>query len=167
MLFGRALVAAYEGDEEVARRLVARGLEIAATTGDGWFGTQHRSVLGFLELSLDRPSQAMQHLAQVDEHLQGMAVEEPGCFTHRNDLLEALIGAGRFEEAERRLEEMNALARRIDRPRLLCHARRAEAMLASRGGEYETAVTLLEEALEMHDASPSHSSEAGRCSRSA
>ena len=79
-LYGRALVGAHEGDAELARRLVARGLEIHETFGDRIFQTQHRGVIGFLELSLDRPSEALEHLIQVDADLRAMGVEEPGAF---------------------------------------------------------------------------------------
>jgi DNA-binding CsgD family transcriptional regulator len=153
-LYGRALVAACEGDEELARRLVARGLAIHENLDDRIFAAQHRSVLGFLELSLDRPAQALQHLIPVHDDLVAMGVEEPGTFPQSNDLVEALIGAERIEEAGSRLAEMQALAERLDRPRLLCHARRAEAMLAARGADHETALALLEEALEIHDRFP-------------
>jgi pentatricopeptide repeat protein len=90
-----------------------------------------RTVLGFLELSLDRPTEAAAHLAQVATDLRDSGVEEPGAFQHRNDVMEALIAAGRIEEAERALAEMKALGERLNRPRLLCVTRRAEAMLAA------------------------------------
>ena len=108
-LWGRALVAAHEGDAELARGLVAKGMAIHEALADRIFATHHRSVLGFLELSLDQPVEALGHLAAVDDDVRAMGMEEPGVYVHRNDLPEALIGAGRMEEARQRLNEMHAL----------------------------------------------------------
>ena len=152
--YGRALVGAHEGDAELARRLVARGLEIHETFGDRIFQTQHRGVIGFLELSLDRPSEALEHLIQVDADLRAMGVEEPGAFPHRSDLLEALIGSGRTEQAECLHAGMASLGRKLDRPRLLCASLRGEALLAAGAGDHETAEKLLGEALEIHGRLP-------------
>ena len=142
MIYVRALVAAYEGEVKLTRRLVSRGLTMDERLGDRMFATQHRGVIGFLELSLDRPSEALDHLALVDENYLAMGAREPGAFPHRNDLLEALIGAGHIEGAERQLKELTTLGQRLDRPRLLCHALRAEAMLAAHRGDHEAAETL-------------------------
>jgi DNA-binding CsgD family transcriptional regulator len=153
-LFGRALVAAYEGDEDLTRGLVARGMTICDSMGDRIFDAKHRTVLGFLELSLDRPVEAVQQLMPVHEQLQEMGVKEPGAFPHCNDLLEALIGSGSTGQAECLRAEMTALGRELDRPRLLCAALRGEALLAARRGDQETAEKLLGEALEIHGRLP-------------
>jgi DNA-binding CsgD family transcriptional regulator/tetratricopeptide (TPR) repeat protein len=150
----RALTAAYEGDEHLARRMVARGLTICDALGDHFFAAQGRSVLGFLELSLDRPAEALGHLRTADDELRAMGVEEPGAFPHRGDLAEALIATGRIEEAQERLTQLRALGERIDRPRPLCTALRGQAMLAAHGGDLERAVTLFEQAIELHDRFP-------------
>ena len=85
-------------------------MTICDSIGDRIFDAQHRAVLGFLELSLDRPVEAVQQLMPVHEQLQEMGVKEPGAFPHRNDLLEALIGSGSTEQAER-LPDGDVLAR--------------------------------------------------------
>ena len=150
----RALTAAYEGDEHLARPMVLRGLAISDALGDRFFAAQGRSVLGFLELSLDRPSEALEHLRTADDTLNAMGVEEPGAFPHRDDLVEALIATGHTEEAQQRLAQLRALGERVDRPRPLCTALRGQAMLAARGGDHEHAATLFEEALALHDRFP-------------
>ena len=150
----RALAAAYEGDEHLARRMVARGLTICQALGDHFFAAQGRCVLGFLELSLGRPSEALGHLRTADDELRAMGVEEPGAFPHRDDLAEALMATGQVEEAQERLTQLRALGERLDRPRPLCTALRGQAMLAARAGDHEDAVTLLEQAMELHDRFP-------------
>ena len=131
----RALTAAYEGDEHLARHTAERGLAICDALGDHFFAAQGRCVLGFLELSLDRPSEALGHLRTADDELRAMGVEEPGAFPHRADLAEALIATGRIEEAQQRLEQLRELGERVDRPRPLCTALRGQAMLAAHGGD--------------------------------
>ena len=154
MLYVQALAAANEGDEQLTRRLVARGLAMSESLDDWFLAIGHRALLGSLELSLDRTSEAVKHLAQVDEEVRNSGTEEYGAIPQRDDLLEALITAGRIEEAKRPLAEMKSLGERLDRPRLLCVTRRAEAMLAARRGDQDTAETLLEEALEIHERLP-------------
>ena len=129
-------------------------MTICDSIGDRIFEAKHRTVLGFLELSLDRPAEAVQQLMPVHERLQEMGVKEPGAFPHRNDLLEALIGSGSTEQAECLRAEMSSLGRELDRPRLLCAALRGEALLAARRGDQETAEKLLGEALEIHGRLP-------------
>jgi DNA-binding CsgD family transcriptional regulator len=153
-LIARALTAAYEGDERLARRMVARGLAICEALGDHFFAAQGLGVLGFLELSLDRPSEALGHLRTADDDLRAMGVEEPGAFPHRDDLIEVLIATGQPAEAQQRLTRLRALGEHVDRPRPLCTALRGQAMLAAHGGDLERAVTLFEEALELHDRLP-------------
>ena len=51
-LYARALVAAYEGDEDLSRRLATRGLAIARAVGDRVSAMNHLCTLGFLELSV-------------------------------------------------------------------------------------------------------------------
>jgi DNA-binding CsgD family transcriptional regulator/tetratricopeptide (TPR) repeat protein len=154
MLYARALVAAHEGDDELTRRLLARAVAMNERLGELIFVTQARSVLGFLELSMDRPAQAVEHLARVDAALRAIGVGERGAFPHCNDLPEALIGAGRIDEARHRLAEMRTLGGDIPRPRLLCAALRGEAMIAALGGDQATASRLLEQALDVHDELP-------------
>ena len=49
-LVARALTAAYEGDERLARHTAERGLAICAALGDRFFAAQGHCVLGFLAL---------------------------------------------------------------------------------------------------------------------
>ena len=60
-LFVRALVAAHQGDADMARELTARGISMTEELGDEVFAILHHCVLGFLELSLGNPGEALSH----------------------------------------------------------------------------------------------------------
>ena len=141
-------------------------MTICDSIGDRIFEAKHRTVLGFLELSLDRPVEAVQQLMPVHEQLQEMGVKEPGAFPHRNDLLEALIGSGSTEQAECLRAEMSSLGRRPIVRALLCAALRGEALLAARRGDRRPPRNCSGRRLRFMGACPSRSSVGGRCSRS-
>ena len=166
-LVARALTAAYEGDERLARRMAERGLVICDALGDHFFAAQGRGVLGFLELSLDRPSEALGHLRTADDELRAMGVEEPGAFPHRDDLAEALIGTGQDRggaaAARRSSARWASGSTARDRSAPPCAARRCSRRTAEIS---ERAVTLFEEAIELHDRSPSRSNAGAHCSHS-
>ena len=106
-LFARALVAAHEGDADLARKHTARGLSMAEELGDENFAILQHCVLGFLELSLGNPGEALSHLEPLPARLERLGIREPrepGAFLSDEDAIEAMIGAGRVEEAEARLE---------------------------------------------------------------
>jgi DNA-binding CsgD family transcriptional regulator len=154
IIYGRALVAAHEGEVYRARELAARGLEMAAAVEDQAGPLDHHCVLGFLEVSLADPSAALSHLEPLPAEIERIGIGEPGVFTCHADLIEALIGAGRLEEAASRLEAWERLGHEIDRPRVLATAARACGLLAGAGGDSEGAVAGLEAALEHHERFP-------------
>ena len=78
----------------------------------------------------------------------------PGAFLSEGDAIEALIGTGRIEEAEARLEAWEELGREIERPRVLATAARARGLLAADHGDLDRAIASLEEALGHHDCFP-------------
>jgi DNA-binding NarL/FixJ family response regulator len=64
------------------------------------------------------------------------------------------VSAAALRLLRRAAAECPVLGDRLDRPRILCVTRRAEAMLAAGRGDQDTAETLLEEALDIHDRFP-------------
>jgi DNA-binding CsgD family transcriptional regulator len=150
-LHPRALVAAMEGEDELALGLARRGLRIAEQIGDRVSAASHRCVLGFVELSRGDAAAALEHLDTLPDAVTSLGIGEPGLFPFHGDLLEALISADRHEEAAGWVSAWTELARRIDRPRLLCVCARARAMLASARGEQPEALLELEQALVLHD----------------
>jgi DNA-binding CsgD family transcriptional regulator len=150
-LHPRALVAAMEGDEDLALRLSERGLRIAEQIGDRVSALSHRCALGFVELSRGDATAALEHLDRLPGEVASIGIGEPGLFPFHGDLLEALISASRHEEAAAWASTWSELGRRIDRARLLCVCARARAMLASARDEHADALRELERALVLHD----------------
>ena len=156
-LFARALVAAHQGDVDLARKLTTRGLAMAEEVGEELYGILHHCVLGFLELSLGDAGKALSHLEPLPTRLERLGIHEPrepGALVSEEDAIEALIGAGRVEEAEARLEPWEALGREIGRPRVLATAARARGLLAADRGDHDRAIASLEEAVGHHDRFP-------------
>jgi DNA-binding CsgD family transcriptional regulator len=154
ILYVRSLVAANEGDAEQAREFASRGLVIAEQVGDRLLPIGHRSVLGFVELSLGNPGPALAQLEPLPELLEQMGIGEPGIFPCQADLIEALIGVGRIDDAEARLEPWERLGREIERPRVLATAARARGLLAADQEDLDRAIGSFEQALGHHDRLP-------------
>jgi DNA-binding CsgD family transcriptional regulator len=149
-----ALVAAHQGDADLARSLAEGGLEHAEAQHDAIFSLQHRTALGFLALSLGDHATAFDHLGPMTEELDRLGVGEPGMFLCHAEAIEALIGLGRLDEAEARLDAWEAMGRRLDRPRIHATAARGRALVAAARGYTDEALQRLEAALEHHEQLP-------------
>lgn len=143
-LFARALVAACRGERETVDEKCRRALELA--------GEQPRIVeqvglvVGMLELSLERYAEAA---AAFRPSVTGWV--DPGHRLIAPNQIEALIGAGRLDEAEPLLADWEELGRRLDRPRALATAWRAGGLLLAARGEHDSAADAFERALAQHD----------------
>jgi DNA-binding CsgD family transcriptional regulator len=153
-VYVRALVATYRGDADLARSLAEAGLEQAELQRDAIFSLQNRSTLGFLALSLGDHAVAFERLGPMPEELERLGVGEPGIFLCHADAIEALIGLGRLDEAEGRLEAWEAMGRRLPRPRIHATAARGRALVAAARGDTDDALQRLEAALEHHERLP-------------
>ena len=96
----RALVHAYLGDVEAARRDAAAAVGLAAT-GNPQADRIAAWALGILELSLDDPAAAHERLGPLVASRRAAGVAEPGDMRFVTDEVEALIGIGHLDEAER------------------------------------------------------------------
>ena len=120
-LYPRALVAAHQGDEALARDLAGRGLSIAATIGDRAYSIHHRRVLGFLELSVGNPIAAIRHLDPLPEELAAARIRELGLHPFYPELIEALIAADRSADAASRLADWEAFGEPLRPTRRAVH----------------------------------------------
>jgi DNA-binding CsgD family transcriptional regulator len=155
-LYARAHVAAIEGDVQRARLLAQRGLETSLTSGDHTFPAHNLAVLGFLELSLDEPAEALVHLERAHREFRTLraGIVEPGTRPEERDRIESLIAVGRRQEAEAALAEWEQLGRELDRPFALATAARARGLLSAARSDFAAAAQSFETALAHHQRLP-------------
>ena len=151
--FPKALVAAYRGDVDAARSDAEEGLHGCLQYEDLLNVNCHRSVLGFLELSLGNPAGAHEWLAPVVGFLEQMATPEglrhPPCMA---DEIEALTLLGDTDAAERLLQTpLETQGRSLDRPWAIATAARCRALLLAVRKDLDAARDVLELALKEHD----------------
>jgi DNA-binding CsgD family transcriptional regulator len=156
VIYGRALVAVYQGDVELARELAERGLAQCESQGDEVFGAANRTTLGLLELSLGNHSAAVERFGPVAERFRAGEGGDPGlreniCIP---DAIEALTGLGRLEEAEELLCAWELAGTRFHRARIDATAARCRALIAAARGDLDAALAHGEAALEHHRALP-------------
>src|SRR5207237_7463961 len=80
VLHPRALVEAHLGEIESARQASEEALALAIERDNRLFQLRHRSVLGFIELSLGNYGAALEQLEPLQEILDEAGVGEPGAF---------------------------------------------------------------------------------------
>ncbi|MGP4097859.1 AAA family ATPase [Nonomuraea sp. KM90] len=124
-----SLVAASYGEVDRARAVAAEGIVQAEEQNDLAYSLLCRSVLGFLELSLDEPAAALGWLHPLVERLRGMGIVDPGAFPIFGDVIEAYARVGRLDEAEAELRLLQGTAAHLDHPWARITGGRAAAVL--------------------------------------
>ena len=145
-----ARVAASRGDLDEARRRSTGALERADALGLAVGEAIHRSVLGFVELSLGRPGAALEQLRPAWETLDELGCREPGLRPELGDTLEALIAVGALDEAARRLPPWEERARELDRAWARAILARCRGLLLAARINLTAAFASFDEALEEH-----------------
>ena len=92
-----ALVAAHVGDVDRARERIASGLALAEARGVQPAALEMLATRGFLELSLGEPAEAT--FAELARRVEASGLREPALFRWHGDAIEALVHAGRRDEA--------------------------------------------------------------------
>jgi DNA-binding CsgD family transcriptional regulator len=151
MQFPRALVAAHRGDVGRARSDAEEGLRESLRYEDLLDANCHRSVLGFLELSLGNPAGAHGWLEPVVRFLADAGIAEPGVIPCLPDEIEALILLGDTDAAETLLTILERQSRSLDRPWALATAARCRGLLFAARKDLDAACEALERALKEHD----------------
>ena len=161
-LFCRGLADVHLGRIEEARRSASKGAEIAEKLGDLLFLAENLWVLGLAELSTGDHVEACRHLERIPELAEKMGMQDPNRLLFRGDLVEALIGAGRLEDAQHHLEQLQERAEELNRTRALAVAARCQAMLTNQRGDLDEAMSAIERSLEFHDKIPDQPFELAR-----
>jgi DNA-binding CsgD family transcriptional regulator len=146
-----ATIAAHRGDAGSARAYAERGVALAERSGHRPPLALHRSVLGFLALSLGDPVSAETELAAANEILDALAIREPGMFTTVPDRCEALAALGEHDRAAFLLEPWQERARTLDRPWAMAIAGRCRALVCAARGDVPGALAAFDDSLREHD----------------
>ncbi len=151
----RAMLAAYAGQEQVARTSAEIALAACRTSGAATLTVYPLSIAGFLELSLQN-------------HLSALSVLEPALALlatapqateivtapYLPDAAEAMVEAGQLDRAEKLIQHFESHGRRRGRTWALATAARCHSMLSAARGDLDGATRAGEEALRFHDELP-------------
>jgi DNA-binding CsgD family transcriptional regulator len=148
----QAVLAAIRGDPGRAAALAAEAVAASNTIGLEWDRLEALRAAGLADLLARDPEQAITSLSAVWEHTVREGVEDPGAFPVAGDLVEALAGAGRAEEADQVIGRLAGLAAAQQHPWGLATADRSAAVVALAGGYDEAAAARLAGAAEAYRA---------------
>jgi DNA-binding CsgD family transcriptional regulator len=145
-----AMIAAHQGRIEDARKRSERALALAEADGIRIAQSGHRCVLGFIELSLGDPAEALVYLERAWEIRDDVRLLEPGHRLELADTLEALVAVGRLDEAEKKLIPWEDRSRALDRSWALAITARCRALLHAARGDFAAAHAGFQRALAEH-----------------
>jgi len=155
-----ALIDAYTGraDEALAGAQEALALE---AKGLATVALRCRALLGFVELSLGRPAEALAWLEPAWQLLTDAGYAEPSAFRFVPDQVEALVLLGRLDEADERLSWFLERAKGLGRQWALAAGERCRGLLLAARGRLDEAEAALERAVRLSE-SLGQPSELGR-----
>ncbi|HEY3772732.1 MAG TPA: AAA family ATPase [Solirubrobacteraceae bacterium] len=145
-----AVVQAQIGDPGTCRRSAASATEICMAVGTRLPLLWSSAGLGLLELSLGDLRAAWAAVAPLSEALELEGIGEP-TLVFLPIALEALIGLGELDRAERLLDDFEARARVLDRVWALATAARCRGVLLAERGDLTGAQAALDRALAADD----------------
>ena len=142
LLAVRAVAEAHLGRSDDATRSATVALKLAGATSGipAWIFASW--ALGHLALARGDAAGALEHLEPLRAHHRREAIEEPGALPFLADGIEALVEAGRPDEAREALEGYAAAAERLGRRRGLAAAGRCRGLLTGDLEELEAAARL-------------------------
>jgi DNA-binding NarL/FixJ family response regulator len=153
-LYARALVEAHFGAPASARAMAEDALAVFEQLHDRFFTIHTRSVLAFLALAAEEYERALSALEGLRALRDEIGIGEPGIFPFDADEIEALVGAGRLDEAERLTDAYERRGRTLDRSRILATGARCRALVLAARGRLDEAAAAIDEALAEHERLP-------------
>jgi DNA-binding CsgD family transcriptional regulator len=153
-LRGLALVAAYEGRHEAARRLASQGLDLATRAGDLTQEAYHRHILGFVALATGDVREAHEQLGRAAGAAAATGTRHPARFKLDGDRIEAALAAGNLELARGCVEWLEHVNRVAPTRWTRAIGSRGRALVRAAEGDLDAAASALEEAMRHHDRLP-------------
>jgi DNA-binding NarL/FixJ family response regulator len=148
VLFNQAWAAALLGDVDDARELATTGLRLAEANDDLFNAAWNHAVLGFLDLSLGDLEGARVNLEPAARWLERLGAVEPAVIPCVPDLVEALVGLGRSDEAGPLVDRLEVQAAGRHRPWASGAAARCRALMAAAAGDLAEAARAAERSIE-------------------
>lgn len=153
-LRGVALVAAYQGRTDEARRLAGEGLAIAIASGDLALEVYHRHILGFVALSLGEHHEADGQLTTAASVAEATGTRHPGRFKLDGDRVESALAIGDLERAVRIVEWLEQAGSVAPTPWTLAIGARGRGLIHAATGDLDAALASMERSLEEHERLP-------------
>jgi DNA-binding CsgD family transcriptional regulator len=146
----QANVAAYAGQPDETRRAAREALAIFERGSCLAVTVWPIVTLGFLEVSLGDYPAAAAMLGPLAAAAVAMGYGEPTAAPFAADAVEALVGAGRLDEAAALLDQLESNGRRLDRAWALALGARCRSLLLAATGDLDSAAGAAERALDEH-----------------
>jgi DNA-binding CsgD family transcriptional regulator len=150
-LYVRALIDAHLGRLDAARAEAREGISVATIAEDPWMLMLVSAALGFAELSASKLDEAEASLSRAVDLSDRIGLAEPSVWRFHANHIEAVIGLGDLERAERLLARLDGWGRATGRQWTLATGSRCRGLLLAARGDTDGAVQALEEALRHHE----------------
>ncbi|MEU6404783.1 AAA family ATPase [Streptomyces sp. NPDC046985] len=131
------------GDTERALVLAREAVRHAEEDGDQMYLSRALAALGYAQFVAGDAEAAVAALRRVRDLELGLGITDPARGRWQGDLAEALVLAGRPEEAQQVVDAAREHARRLGRESVLAVLDRAEAQVRAARGERDAAVAQL------------------------
>jgi len=149
-LYVRSLIDAHLGRIDAARAAAEEGLSAAATAQTTWMSILFYGVLGFAELTGGTLAAAEISLSKSVDLADVIGLAEPAAWRFHANHIEAVIGLGDLERAERLVADLERRGHGTGRHWTLATSARCRALLLAACGDTDGAVQALDEALGHH-----------------
>ena len=145
-----ARVAAFQGEEELARELAERACAFVEARGGMSAGRFHAALLGSLDHWAGDPMRAIERFEAFDQSRRAAGFSR-SIAAHSADHVESLLEVGRVDDAQELLAEWEAQARTLGHRWAIPEIVRCRGLVAIHEGDVAPGIALLEEAVELHE----------------
>ena len=153
-LFNQSWPRALLGRTDEAREQAMTGVRLAEANDDRFNAAWNHAVLGFIDLSLADLEGARRNLESAVAWLDRLHSAEAAIIPCVPDLVVALVGLVRIDDAERHLGRLEEQAQALDRAWARATALRCRALIAAAGGDLDAAQRSAEGSVELLERGP-------------
>ena len=145
-----ARVAAFQGEEELARELAERACAFSDARGGMSAGRFHGALLGSLDHWAGEPKRAIERFEAFDQSRLAAGFSR-SIAAHSADHVESLLEVGRVDDARALLAEWEPQARKLGHRWAIPEIARCRGLVAIHDGDVPTGIASLEVAVELHE----------------